>query len=247
MGSTVKQNSTTFIRCPKDEKHPFNRLSTSLYSLNGYQFAIMAYILSNKDNWNLVKYEIGKRLGFPERKFLKAWKELVDMGYIQITKKWSSYHYTIIEDPGCTTGMGADCVAHTAGNSTGCVSAILTTTKNNYYYNNTTGPDATCYENEFNELQELYPASVTGPNGNQNILKANIEDCKKEYIEYLLTQQKSHEEIITCLQRELDERNRTGNTMYQPSLLKWIKEKRWEPYENNNSEPIEAKYGQIVE
>jgi len=246
MGSIVKKNSTTFLRCPTDEEHPFNRLSASLYSLNGYQFAIMAYILSNNDNWNLVKYEIGKRLGFPERKFLKAWKELEDMGYIQIRKKWSSYHYTIIEDPGYTTGTGADCVDHTTGNSTGCVSATLTTNNNNYYYNNTTGTDATCYENEFNELQELYPASVTGPNGQKNILNANIEDCKKEYIEYLMTQQKSHEEIITCLQRELDERSRTGNIMYQPALLKWIKEKRWATYENINMDSIEEKYGQTI-
>jgi hypothetical protein len=104
MGTILRQNSTTFERCPKDEKHPFNRISANLYALNGYQFAIIAYILSNKDDWNIVKYEIGKRLGFPERKFLKAWRELELMGYIKIKRKWGStseFHVStfIFSDP----------------------------------------------------------------------------------------------------------------------------------------------------
>jgi len=247
MGSTAKQNSTTFIRCPKDEQHPFNRVPAKLYSLNGYHLAIMAQILSNKEGWNLVKYEIGKRLGFPERKFLKAWKELEDMGYIQITKKWGSYHYTIYEDPCYTTGTGADCVTHTTGSSTGCIGAILTTSNNNYNYNTDTSvTDATCLKIKFNELNELYPASVTSCNGQTNFLKSKIENCEKEYVSYLLKQEKSHEQIMDCLKRELDERKRTGNTKYQPALLRWIKEKRWKVYEQKNIESTE-RYGQIIE
>ena len=235
------------MRCPKDEQHPFNRVPAKLYSLNGYQFAIMAQILSNKEGWNLVKYEIGKRLEFPERKFLQAWKELETLGYIQVKRMWGCYHYTIYEDPGYTTGTGADCMPHTTGSSTSCTGAILTTTNNNYNYTTTTGTDATCLKNEFNELNELYPNNVFGPNGQTNYLKSNIADCKKEYVSYLLKQEKSHEQIIDCLKRELDERNRTGNTEYQPALLKWIKEKRWQTYESKNTEPADARYGQTLE
>jgi hypothetical protein len=133
MGTITKQNSTTFVRCPKDGNFPFNRVPAKLYNLDGYQLAIMAQILSNKDDWNLVKYEIAKRMGFPERKFLKAWRELEKLGYIQIKKKWGCYHYTIFEDPDYTTGTGADCESYTTGNSTGCTGAVLTTTNNNYY------------------------------------------------------------------------------------------------------------------
>jgi hypothetical protein len=133
MGTLTKQNSTTFVRCPKDGNFPFNRVPAKLYNLDGYQLAIMAQILSNKDGWNLVKYEIEKRMGFPERKFYKAWRELEKMGYIQIKKKWGYYHCTIYEDPDYTTGTGANCRDHTTGNSTGCTGAVLTTTNNNYY------------------------------------------------------------------------------------------------------------------
>jgi hypothetical protein len=65
MGTKIKQNNTTFVRCDKDEQHPFYRIPVGLFKLDGYQLAIMAQILSNKDGWNIVKYEIGKRLRFP--------------------------------------------------------------------------------------------------------------------------------------------------------------------------------------
>jgi hypothetical protein len=97
MGKILRQNRTSFVRCLKDEQHPFSRIPAKLYSLNGYQFAIMAYILSNKDDWNIVKYEISKRLGFPERKFLKAWRELETLGYIQIKRMWGCSVKLIIE------------------------------------------------------------------------------------------------------------------------------------------------------
>jgi|ERR1035437_198301 hypothetical protein len=133
MGTIKRQNRTTFIRCPKDANYPFNRVPAKLYKLDGYQFAIMAQILSNNDSWNLVKYEIQNRMGFPERKFLKAWKELEKLGYIQMKREWGCYHYTIYEDPDYTTCTDADCITHTTGSSTTCTGAILTTTNNNYY------------------------------------------------------------------------------------------------------------------
>jgi len=245
MGTIIKKNSTTFLRCLKDEQHPFNRIPAKLFSLNGYQFAIMAQILSNKDDWNLVKNEIRRRLGFPERKFLKAWKELELLGYIQVKRMWGCYHYTIYEDPVYTTGTGADCVGHTTGSSTSCTGAILTTTNTNYYYNTTASTDADCMKNKFYELNELYPASVSC-NGKKNYLKANIEDCEQEYIKFLMKQEKSHKDILSCLKRELDERKRANETLYQPALLKWIKERRWEAFEKI-IEPTEARYGQMLE
>jgi hypothetical protein len=103
MGTITKQNITEFVRCPKDANYPFIIVPAKLYKLDGYQFAIMAQILSNSNDWNLVKYEIQKRMGFPERKFLKVWKELEKLGYIQIKRNWGYYHYTIYEDPEYTT------------------------------------------------------------------------------------------------------------------------------------------------
>jgi hypothetical protein len=247
MGTIIKQNSTTFKRCPKDEQHPFNRIPAKLFNLNGYQFAIMAHILSNNDDWNIVKYEIGKRVGFPERKFLKAWRELETLGYIQIKRMWGSYHYTVYEDLDHTTGTGADCIGHTTGNSTCCTGAILTTTNNNYYNNITTGTDATYYKNQFNELKELYPTSVTRKDGKTYSLKGKIKDCEKLYIEYLKTEKASHDEIINCLKVELNDKMRTGNMTYQVGLLRWIEDEHWEVYKGRTVEPAEVGYGQTIE
>jgi hypothetical protein len=243
MGTIIKRNSTTFKRCKKNEHLPYNMISAKLYSLNGYQLAIMAQILSNKDDWNLVKYEIGKRVGFPERKFLKAWEELMNLGYIQCEKRWGSYHYTIYEDLDYTTGTGADCISHTTGSSTGCTGATLTNTNNNYYNEITTGTGATCYENQFNELKEMYPKSVIRTDGNTHSLRGKLKDCEKLYIEYLKTSKTSHDEIINCLRVELDDKKRTGQTAYQVGLYRWIEDKTWEKYKGRTVEPAELSYG----
>ncbi|MBN1183426.1 MAG: hypothetical protein JXB49_14130 [Bacteroidales bacterium] len=245
----TKQNSTTFIRCPKDEQHPFNRLPASLFSLNGYQLAIMAQILSNCDNWNLVKYEIGKRLGFPREKFNKAWRSLEDLGYIKKTQIQSGWEYIITEDLDFTPTTYGNCQSSTLTTGRKCKGGTLTTTKKNYNYitNETTCTDATCLKSKFDELNELYPVSVSSYGGQTNFLKANLEDCEREYTEYLMSQQTSHEEIISCLKKELDERNHTGQAYYQPSLLKWIKDKRWTAYEHKIREHTEERYGETLE
>jgi hypothetical protein len=246
VGTKIKRNTTTFKRCPKDEQHPFNRVPSKLYALDGYQFAIMAQIISNNVGWNIVKSEIGKKVGFPERKFLKARRELVALGYIQCKRMWGCYHYIIFEDLEDTIGTGANCEAHTKGNSTSCTGAILTTTNNNYYKVITTGMDATCYEDRFNELKELYPTSVTRADRKTYPLKGKIKECEWRYIEYLKSDKTSHKEIIACLRAELVDKNRTGNTMYQVGLLRWIGEEYWEVYKGRSVEPAKVGYCQAV-
>jgi hypothetical protein len=248
MGTTIINNRTTFVRCPKDETHPYTKFSSKLFELNGFQFAIMAYILANKDGWNLVKYEIRKRIRFPERKFLKAWKELETMGYIKITRKWGGYHYTIYEDPDCTTGIGADCEDITTGNSTSCINTGLTTINNNYNsINTTTGTDATCYDDQFNELIEFYPVSSTWSDGRIVPLNRKLEECKNLYTELLRTGKIYHQDIMTCLKVELEEREKTRNKQYQPSLLKWIKEAGWKVYKSRTLQPVYVPYGTELE
>jgi hypothetical protein len=245
MGAETKPNwnKTTFIRCPKDENHPFTRVSAKLFELDGYQLAIMAQILSNNDDWNLVKNEIGKRMRFPERKFLKAWKELVRLGYIRIERMWGSYNYTIYEDPEYTTGTGADCMDHTTGSSTTCTGATLTTINKNYYSNSTTSNDASCYEGQFDELIELYPTTGTKPDGTTYPLKGKLNDCKRAYIDYLKTNAMTHDEIITALHVELNVKRMSGISHFQPGLLKWIENKTFEQYRGRSVEPVEMAYG----
>jgi hypothetical protein len=250
MGTEIKpnKNRTTFVRCPKDENNPFNRVPAKLYYLNGYQFAIMAQILSNRNDWNLVKYEIQKRLGFPERKFFKAWKDLEKLGYINLKRTWGSYHYTIYENPDYTTCTDADCVTHTTGSSTTCTGAILTTTNNNYYNEEVTATkDGNCHESQFNELLALYPSEGTKPDGTMYQLKGKRKQCKKAYIDYLMTNEMSHDEIMTALKVELHDKHMTGRSNYRPGLLRWIEDKTFELYRGRSPESAKVRYGETFE
>ena len=243
MGTTIKQNTTTFNRCPKDEQHPFCRIPANLFELDGYKLAIMAQILSNRDGWNIVKYEIGKRMGFPERKFLKAWRELENLGYIQITRRWGCYHYTIFENLDNTTGTGADCADYTTGNSTSCTGATLTTINNNYNRDVTTTAGGTCDERQFSELLNLYPSSGTKPAGTTYPLKGRLNECKKAYKDYLKAGTMTHDDIMTALAVELNDKEISGKTHYQPGLLRWIEDKVFEQYKGQVLEPLEMGYG----
>jgi hypothetical protein len=243
VGKIIINNRTTFVRCPKNAEHPFTRVPAKLFSLNGYQLAIMVHILSNKDGWNLVKYEIGKRLAFPRNKFDGAWKSLEDLGYIKKTRVQGGWNYTIIEDLDFTPATVGSCEESTLTTGAQCNDGILTTINNNYNYNTTEVTDATCYDDQFNELVELYPISSTWPNGKIVPLTKNLSKCKILYTELLSKKKISHTEILECLKIELTNRERTGIKQYQPALLKWIEEAGWEVYKGKTLKPVYEPYG----
>jgi hypothetical protein len=165
MGTQRKQNKTTFVRCDKDEQHPFCRIPAELFKLNGYQLAIMAQILSNMNGWNIVKKEIGKRVDFPREKFNDAWKSLKDLGYIKVDRIQGGYDYTIYEDLSVTSTTAGICEHSTSTAGRTCAGGMLTTINNNYYREVTTTADSICYESQFNELLGLYSSIGTRPDG----------------------------------------------------------------------------------
>jgi hypothetical protein len=156
---------------------------------------------------------------------------LKNLGYIQLIRKWGSYHYIIYEDPDYTTGTGADCRDHTTGSSTCCTGAILTTTNNNYY-NTEESADQSVNEpekevttmipdepnsnplKEFVELNKLYPHEVIRPDGSRAYLKSDHKRCEELYITYLKERLLSHDEVMNCLKTELQVRNQNGKMKY---------------------------------
>jgi hypothetical protein len=243
MGTMIKRNRTTFNRCPKDAEFPFTRIPAKVFALDGYKLAIMGYILSNRDDWNIVKSEIANRTKFPRNKFNVAWKSLENLGYIKKRRIQGGWDYTINEDLGFTSTTDSKCESSTLTTGRQCTGGTLTTTTNNYYKKGTTGTVANCYESQFNELKELYPPSVIRKDGNPYPLKGKIKDCEKLYIKYLKTGKRSHDEIINCLKVELEDKMHTGNTMYQVGLLRWIEDELWEVYKGRTIEPAEVGYG----
>jgi hypothetical protein len=243
MGKIIQRNTTIYNRCPKNELFPFIRVPANLLKLNGYQQAIMTQIISNKDGWNLVKYEISRRLGFPRNKFNKAWKSLEDLGYIKKDRIQGGWEYKIIEDLNFTSTTGGICEDSTLTTGALCEGGILTTINNNYYSNSTTGRNATYYLSQFKELMECYPSIGTRPDGTTYKLKGKPDDCKKAYIDYLKTNVMSHDEIITALKVELNDKRMTGETHYQSGLFRWIKDKVFENFKDRTIEPAALQYG----
>jgi hypothetical protein len=243
MGTIIKQNRTTFVRCPKDEQHPYTRIPVTLYSLNGYQLAIMAQILSNRDDWNIVKKEIGKRLGFPRQKFNNAWKSLIDLGYILIKRIQGGYNYTIYEDLRSTSTTDGICEDLTSTTGRTCAGGMLTTINNNNNRELTTTADSTCYDDQFNELLELYPNISNRPDGTTYSLKTKRKECKKAYINYLESNAMPHEAVMLALRVELNEKERTGKSLYQQGLMRWIEDKTFEQYKGKTIKPVVVPYG----
>ena len=243
MVEKMRKNRTTFIRCPKNKQYPFNRLPAKLYDLNGYQLAIMAQILSNKDSWTLVKSEIGKRLAFPKDKFNKAWKSLEDLGYINKTRIQAGWSYIIREDPDFTPTADGNCEGFTLTTGRKCKGGILTTTKENYdYIYNTTGTDAACYDDQFNELKDLYPVSSTWDDGTKVWLNRRLPECKILYAKLLSTGNISHEQIIAILKDELAKREQSGTQQYQPALFNWLHDGDSKAFEDRILKPAKCTY-----
>jgi hypothetical protein len=107
----------------------------------------------------------------------------------------------------------------------------------------TTTADSNCQVNQFNELIELYPTTGTRSDGTSYKLKGNLNKCKKTYADYLRTNGMNHDEIMTALKVELNDKQMTGRTHYQPGLLKWINDKSFEQYRGRKLEPVDMGYG----
>ena len=247
MGTKIKQNTTTFNRCPKDEQHPFCRIPAKLFELDGYKLAIMAQILSNKDDWNIVKAEISRRVRFPREKFNTAWKALIELGYIEVKRIQGGYDYTIYEDPNSTSTTYGICEDSTSTTGRSCTGGILTTTNNNYYRNSTTTSGGTFSDNNFTELLELYPDVGTRPNGTTYTVKGKLKECQNAYNEYLASNVMTHDEIMTALKVELRDKQLSGNNHFQQGLYSWINDKSFELFRGRTIEPVKRGYGQTIE
>ncbi len=249
MGQTLKRNRTTFQRCPKDGQHPFFRLPATLLKLDGYQLAIMVQILSNNDEWNLVQAEIRDRLGFPREKFRSAWKSLIDLGYIQVRRIQGGYDYTVYEDINSTSTVYGNCEGFTYTTGTTCKGGILTTINNNN--NNsievTTTAGSTCQESRFDELLKLYPDEGRTKDGTTYPLKSNLDECRKAYIECLNSGEMTHDEIITALRVELNDKKMRGRSQYQKGLFKWLNLREFKQYKGMRIEPVDLGYGLNLE
>jgi hypothetical protein len=260
MGTIKKRNRTTFVRCPKDEQHPFTRIPATLYSLNGYQLAIMAQILSNRDDWNIVKKEISKRLGFPREKFNNAWKSLIELGYIHVKRIQGGIDYTIYEDLKSTCTTGGICEGSTSTTGSSCAGGMLTTINKNNDYNTEESSDQPVNEpvqktikeipdeknsnlhQKFVELKKMYPSEVIRPDCRRYYLKSDLKRCEDIYSKYLNKGLLTHSKVLECLETELQVRNQNGTMQYIKTFVKWLSEGEFNAYKVKAYMPVNIPY-----
>lgn len=99
-------NTSKILRAPKDSNHPYTVVSSywNDYSkLDGYQRAIMLELTSNSDEFIINKNVVEKRLGFPHKKFLDAWKELENKHFILCDRFWGGVRWVINENPNASS------------------------------------------------------------------------------------------------------------------------------------------------
>jgi hypothetical protein len=100
------RNTGTIIRTKKDGTSRYTPISNKILQskvLTPEQKSILVHLLSLKLDWSIRKTHIHKDMNIGRDRFLKAWNQLVGMGYIVETKKTLNnlkcYHYTVCEDP----------------------------------------------------------------------------------------------------------------------------------------------------
>jgi hypothetical protein len=193
----------------------------------------MAQILSNSDDWKIIKKEIRKRLSFTRQKFDDAWKSLIDLGYIVSKKVQRGCEYTIYEEPDFTSTTGST-----------SKDGMLTTNNKNYYNEVTNTMAGTCETEYFSKLYDMYPEKGFRSDGTTYPLKNDRKKCEKAFNEYLKEGTMTGEEMLTAFEVEQYECKNNGKTDFQPGLFNWLSNKTFEKYRSMSIQPIVPGYGE---
>jgi hypothetical protein len=84
----------------------------------------------------------------------------------------------------------------------------------------------------FEELYHTYPAHVIRPDNKKDYLRGNKLKCKIKYLKLTQENRTLHNNIITCLRHEIEQKEKTNSMMYMKRLLKWITDEEFHKYEN---------------
>jgi hypothetical protein len=229
-------------RAYHDDEHLFNMQSAEMYEDlkgKGLELLIMCLLLSNKGNpnnptdsdWVVVKEEIRLRTGMATKKFNTAWNRLKEMGYLENIGTRTRAQWVIWENKKPLRSP-VDQIITVTGDT-------LTSIKETIIYEKE-------YTKEFTELWAAYSPYGNSKDGTTYRLKTNKIKCQQAYSEYLSKGNMNHDEIMTALKVELNDRQMTGWTYYQPGLLKWINNRSFEQYRGRTLEPVDMGYGTEV-
>jgi hypothetical protein len=109
-------------------------------------------------------------------------------------------------------------------------------------------------EGMFEELLALYPTSVVRVDGSKDYLRVGIARCKTRYNNIIKKSKAKHDNILKCLQLEIETRTRENSLAYMKRLANWLTSREWEAWEprleeaiSENNERITSNYGEELE
>lgn len=83
----------------------------------------------------------------------------------------------------------------------------------------------------FLEFFDIYPASVTRPDGLRDYLRGNISRCRRYYDKIVGQSVTKHEHMIDCLKFEIDTRKMGNKLGYMKRMAKWLFSEEWLLYD----------------
>lgn len=82
----------------------------------------------------------------------------------------------------------------------------------------------------FEEFHMLYPVSVVRPDGKRESLRTAKKSCSTKY-NRLAKRRDVHENIMKCLEFEIQERTKDGSLMYMKKMPNWLSSEAWKEWE----------------
>jgi hypothetical protein len=82
-------------------------------------------------------------------------------------------------------------------------------------------------ENFFEEFFEIYPTSVTRPDGSKDYLKGNIKKCRDVYKKTVGNDEAMHSHIIQCLKAEIKQKEQQRNMRFMKKMYNWLSQEEW--------------------
>lgn len=121
-------------------------------------------------------------------------------------------------------------------------SIILTEKFTNLFISNQTSQD---FEKLFEELKETYPKVVAGRR-----LITEKDNCKTLYKKILVksgnVDLELHKTIIEALKKEIQERTLSGNLTYMTQLIRYIRNKGWEVYLDDETSEARPSFKKVL-
>jgi hypothetical protein len=99
----------------------------------------------------------------------------------------------------------------------------------------------------FQELVDAYPIKTIRSDGIKDYLRTDLERCRKIYQKVTNGNLSKHENVLRCLEYELQTRKREDSMSYMKRLPKWLASEEWKSFEerilDESTTDIEHDYG----